>query len=95
MELSEEQLAKIIAEVRSEYQIPPYFEDIGLINFAKEGFRYLLSRNPLGDIEEDETFQMLLKTYIHYAYFHRVNEWKDNYASMILEWMLNAEVEEC
>lgn len=93
MELSEEQLAKIIVEVRSEYQIPPYFQDEGLVNFAKEGFRYLLSRNPLGNIETDETFQMLLKNYINYAYFHRVNEWKDNYASMILEWVLNAEVE--
>lgn len=94
MELSEEQLAKIIAEVRSEYQIPPYFSDDGLKNFAKEGMRYLLSRNPLGNIEEDETFQMLLKNYINYAYYHRTNEWKANYATMILEWILGSEVPE-
>lgn len=91
--MNEERLFEMIFEVRSEYQIPPYFQDEGLINFAKEGYRYLLSRNPIGNIEKDETFQMLLKNYIYYAYFHRVNEWKDNYASMILEWVLNAEVE--
>ena len=91
--MNEERLFEIIFEVRSEYQIPPYFQDEGLINFAKEGYRYLLSRNPIGNIEKDETFQMLLKNYIYYAYFHRVNEWKDNYESMILEWVLNAEVE--
>ena len=91
--MNEERLFEIIFEVRSEYQIPPYFQDEGLINFATEGYRYLLSRNPIGNIEKDETFQMLLKNYIYYAYFHRVNEWKDNYASMILEWVLNAEVE--
>lgn len=94
MELSEEQLVKIIAEIRSEFQIPPYFSDDGLKNFAKEGMRYLLSRNPLGNLEKDETFQMLLKNYVYYAYHHRVNEWKDNYASMILEWVLGSEVTE-
>ena len=86
-------LERIIEEVRTEYQIPPYFSDEGLINYAKEGMRYLLTRNPSGNIESDEVFQMLLKNYMYYAYYHRVNEWKDNYASMILEWMLNAEVQ--
>lgn len=87
-------LLKLIKEVRQEFQIPPYFGDEGLMNYAKEGARYLLSRNPLGDIANDEIFQMLLKNYVNYAYYHRVNEWKENYASMILEWMLGSEVTE-
>lgn len=91
--MNESMLTRIVSEVRLEFQIPPYFGDEGLKNYAKEGMRYLLGRNPLGDIDKDETFQMLLKNYIYYAYFHRVNEWKDNYASMILEWVLCAEVE--
>lgn len=91
--MNEGLLTQIVEDVRLEYQIPPYFEDEGLMNFAREGTTYLLAKNPLGNIETDVTFQMLLKNYIYYAYHHRVNEWKDNYSSMILEWMLNAEVE--
>lgn len=92
--MDEQTLKRIVGEVRQEFQIPPYFKDEGLMNYAKEGARYLLGKNPLGNLEEDETFRMLLKNYINYAYYHRVNEWETNYSSMILGWMLESEVTE-
>ena len=94
MELVEESLNKIVAEVRQEYQIPPYFHEKGLKNFALEGEGILSNLNPGRDIEKDITYRMLLKNYIYYAYYHRTNEWKQNYATMILEWQLGSEVTE-
>lgn len=93
MELEERSLLELIKEVRTEFQIPPYFKDTGLKNYALEGEAYLMSRNPGRDIKMDKTYRMLLKNYIYYAYHHRVNEWKQNYATVILEWQLGSEVQ--
>ena len=49
--------------------------------------------NPGRDIEQDITYRMLLSNYINYAYHHSVNEWKQNYATLILEWQLGSEVQ--
>lgn len=93
MELEERSLLELIKEVRPEFQIPPYFKDAGLKNYALEGEAYLMSLNPGRNIEKDKTYRMLLKNYIYYAYHHRVNEWKQNYATVILEWQLGSEVQ--
>ena len=78
----------IIANVREEFQIPPFFPDEGLQRYAEEGEIRLKSLNPIADLEKDKTFQMLLKNYIYYAYHHEVDLWEQNYNSVILSWML-------
>lgn len=90
--MDEKSLLELIVEVRRDYQIPPFFEDDGLKAYAKEGENILLSLNPGRDINKDQTYRMLLKNYIYYAYYHRTNEWKQNYAQMILEWQIGSEV---
>lgn len=92
--MDEQDLLELIAEVRRDYQIPPFFKDTGLRTYAKEGEQTLLSLNPLADITEDQVYRSLLKNYIYYAYYHRINEWRQNYAQMILEWQLGSGVEE-
>lgn len=91
--MNRESLINLINEVRRDYQIPPFVKDESLINYACEGENYLGKLNPGRDMETDHTYRMLLKNYIHYAYYHRANEWKQNYAQMITEWMLTSEVE--
>lgn len=93
MELGEESLHDLVREVRRDFQIPPYFEDEGLIRYAKEGEAYLLELNPGKNIEIDHTYRMLLKNYMYYAYHHIVYEWEQNYASLILKWQLESEVQ--
>lgn len=85
-------MEKLIIQVREEFQIPPYFSDEGLKNFAKEGECRLKALNPIADTKNDETYKMLLKMYIYYAYHHKVNEWEKNYESIITSWMLGTEV---
>lgn len=90
--MSEESLEALIGEIRTEFQIPPFFKDEGLKNYAREGEATLLPLVPKADIETDKTYRMLLKNYVNYAYYHKVHEWRENYAGLILDWQLNQEV---
>ena len=83
----------LIAQIRREFQIPPYFPDDVLERYIDEGKERLDGLNPGRDIEKDLTYRMLLKNYVYYAYHHKVNEWEQNYASVILSWQMGTEVE--
>ena len=86
------ELEKIVYEVRREFQIPPFFPDEGLMNYAKEGQARLTYLNPKTNLEKDCTYRSLLKNYIYYAYHHRLHEWEENYRNLIVSWQLGSEV---
>lgn len=86
------ELEKIVYEVRREFQIPPFFPDEGLVNYAKEGQARLTYLNPKANLEKDCTYRSLLKNYIYYAYHHKVHEWEENYQNLIVSWQLGSEV---
>lgn len=87
-------LKELIKEVRRDYQIPPFFEDEGLIAYAEEGMSLLEGLNPLADLNKDKTYQSLLKNYINYAYYHKVDDFMRNYEHAILSWQAGTEVPE-
>lgn len=87
-------MEELIAQVRTEFQIPPYFPDGSIKNYLEEGKQRLDELNPGRDLEKDKTFRMLLKNYVYYAYHHKVNEWENNYSNAILAWQLGSEAEE-
>ena len=72
--MNDESIKKLAEEIRRDFQIPPYFKDEGLVNYILEGEAELLPLVPYADIEEDKTYRMLLKNYVNYAYYHRVND---------------------
>lgn len=86
------ELEKIVYEVRCEFQIPPFFPDEGLVNYAKEGQARLTYLNPKANLEKDCTYRSLLKNYIYYAYHHRLHQWEENYQNLIVSWQLGSEV---
>lgn len=86
------ELEKIVYEVRREFQIPPFFPDEGLVNYAKEGQARLTYLNPKANLEKDCTYRSLLKNYVYYAYHHKVHEWEENYQNLIVSWQLGSEV---
>ena len=86
------ELEKIVYEVRREFQIPPFFPDEGLVNYAKEGQARLTYLNPKANLEKDCTYRSLLKNYIYYAYHHRLHEWEENYRNLIVSWQLGSEM---
>lgn len=87
-------MENLVKEVREEFQIPPYFSDEGLKRYLQEGKTRLEELNPGRDFDTDLTFRMLLKNYAYYAYHHKVHEWEQNYANLILNWQLGSEVQE-
>ena len=86
------ELEELIYEVRQGFQIPPFFTDEGLMDYAKEGKARLSYLNPKADLKKDFTYRSLLKNYIYYAYHHKVHEWEENYKNLIVSWQLGSEV---
>lgn len=90
--MNEKELTALVEEMREEFQIPPYYRDAQLENLAKEGEITVGKLNPGCDISKDLTYRMLLKNYMYYAFHHRVNEFMENYSSVILTWQMETEV---
>ena len=91
--MSNTELSALVMEMREEFQIPPYYNDKQLERLAREGERIVGGLNPDCNITNDLTYRMLLKNYMYYAYHHKVNEFMDNYASVILTWQMETEVD--
>lgn len=83
----------LVQEMREEFQIPPYYSDDQLEILAKEGETVVGGLNPGQNIQNDLTYRMLVKNYMYYAMHHRVNEFMENYSSIILTWQMETEVD--
>ena len=91
--MNENELSILVDEMREEFQIPPYYDDRQLRNLAKEGEHAVGRLNPDCSITKDLTYRMLMKNYMYYSYHHRVSEFFENYASVILTWQMATEVD--
>lgn len=83
---------RLIAEMRDDFQIPPYFDDEVIGRAVDECATRLQSLNPTADFETDKEGRMLLKNATYYSIYHRYEEFEQNYASLIYSWQLGAEV---
>lgn len=84
--MSMEGLDALVAEVREDYQIPPYFPDSALKRLVIEGAAYFQMLNPGCDFESDIVYRDLLKNRTYYAYNHALNDFRVNYHPDILSW---------
>ena len=91
--MNENEPSILVDEMREEFQIPPYCDDRQLRNLAKEGEHAVGRLNPGCSITKDLTYRMLMKNYMYYSYHHRVSEFFENYASVILTWQMETEVD--
>ena len=77
----------LIAEVKTDYQIPSFISNDTIQRYAEEGIAYfssLVAGTP--DYETDKQLRGLLKNYIYYAYEHVTNEFIENFQKAILTW---------
>lgn len=80
---------RLQAEIRREFQIPPFFNNASLLNYISEGEMQLMALNPNAeDFDKDLVHRNLLKNYCYYAYNHRVSEFFENYKNLIASWQL-------
>lgn len=82
----------LIEEIRRDYHIPPFFPDEGIEGFIHDGIYRLSNLNPGRNLEKDRNYRMLLKTYVYYAYHGKLDSWRENYATDILEWQLGSDI---
>lgn len=80
---------ELISEIRGEFQIPPYFSDAALSNYINEGKQRFLSLVNDTDFDTDIVARTLLKNYVHYAYYKRINEFMKDYSEEILSWQFS------
>ena len=95
--MSTEDITTLVSEVRSDFNIPPYFPDSSLTNFANEGIAYLTLLNDTSDFtgtrSQDVLYRTLLKNYIYYAFNNALSDYAENYAHLILTWQSESELE--
>lgn len=78
----DEIIKDIIKEVRQEQTISPNIKDEILISYVKEGIYDInVSSGTIIDFNEDLTARSLLKTYVLYATYKRLAEFKELYFS--------------
>lgn len=82
----------LVSEMRGEFQIPPFASDAELGIIAQEGYAVIDKLSPGCDVVNDEQCRSILKNYMNYGYHHRVNEFFQDFASIILMWQLSVEV---
>lgn len=84
----------LVSEIREEFRIPPYYSDDAIERNISEGEFRLSRLNPDCDVDTDMAYRSLVKNYVYYAFCNVINEFFENFASDILEWQLESEVED-
>lgn len=78
--MTEDQLKKIINEIRTEQQISPFISDESIINYVKEGIYDINDSSGFEiDYSTDLIARSLLKNYVLYANHKRLAEFKELY----------------
>lgn len=80
----------IVAEIRADFQIPPYYSDAVIQRAVEECETRLAALNPYADFENDKEGRTLLKNYVYYAMNHKLEEFERNYQTLIKSWQLGA-----
>ena len=85
-------ITDFVAQVRTDFQIPSFVSDDTLTRYVNEGVAYftgLIVSVPSYDT--DLEYCSLLSNYVYYAYNHVLNEFFENYQSMIRKWQWEKE----
>lgn len=89
--MTAEQNVILITEIRTDFQLPPYFPDDTIQRSIRFAENRLLTLNEEADFESDLTARMLLKNYAYYDLFHKTEEFEKNWKQTIMSWQLQAE----
>lgn len=81
----------LITEIRTDFQLPPYFQDDTIQRSIRFAENRLLMLNEVADFESDLTARTLLKNYAYYDLFHKTEEFEKNWKQTIMSWQLQAE----
>ena len=89
--MTSEQITAIIAEIKADYQIPPYYDDKVIRRSVEQCEAELTRLNILADFVADKVARGLLKNFVYYNLNHRDEEFEQNYQTAIKSWQLSAD----
>ena len=92
--MTNEQIAALIAEIREDFQIPPYYEDSVIRRAVLKCMARLSDLREDADFVADHISRGLLGNYVYYALNHRDEEFMQCYGPDIRSWQLSAEARE-
>lgn len=85
----------LIAEIRTDYQIPPYQTDETIGRAVDKVYARLCSLfGKEFDPSTDKQGKMLLENGVYYELYHRYEEFEASWQTGILSWQLGGVVEE-
>lgn len=92
--MTEDEYKLLIAEIREEKQIPPFFSDNGMKSLINDGVANIRLRVANSNFINDEVARGLLKNYVFYAYHKRSDEFFLNYNGNIVAWQMSQGTEQ-
>ena len=93
--MTSEQKTALSAEIRTDFQIPPYQSDDTIGRAIDRLYARLCSlAGTEFDIDTDKQGRSLLENGVYYELFHRYEEFEPAWQSEILSWQLGGQTEE-
>lgn len=92
--MTEAEVAALTAEIRADYQIPPYTPDEIIARSINRCAARLESLRRAVDFETDLVGRGYLKDFVYYDMMHRPEEFLTNYGPDIRAWQLGEELGE-
>ena len=91
--MSDAEISALVAELRADYQLPPYMGDQVISRSVSRVEHILEGLRPGSNFAADPVGRGLLKDGVYYDLNHRLEEFQGNYLGDILQWQLSKEVD--
>ena len=93
--MTNDQRVALIAEVRSDFQIPPYQADETIGRAIDRIYARLCSlAGTEFDVDNDKQGRTLIENGVYYELYHRYEEFEPAWQPEILSWQLGGQVKE-
>lgn len=91
--MTDAQVTALVAELRTDYQLPPYLPYDTIRRAILRGEDRLTRLRPDADFETDKTARGLLADYCYYDIYHTPDDYMSHFGAAVRSWQLDAPTE--
>ena len=91
--MTDAQVTALVAELRTDYQLPPYLPDDTIRRAILRGEDRLTRLRPDADFEADKTARGLLADYCYYDIYHTPDDYMVHFGAAVRSWQFDAPTE--
>ena len=88
--MTDAQVTALVAELRTDYQLPPYLPYDTIRRAILRGEDRLTRLRPDADFETDKTARGLLADYCYYDIYHTPDDFMSHFGAAVRSWQLDA-----